>query len=455
MRGFVPTPEPVVDLMIEKLFRGGAPSPNARILDPGCGPGAFIDGVLRWAARRKASVPRIVGVELDPLHVARARERFKGHPSVEIRRADFLTERLDGFDYVIGNPPYVPITSLSESEREVYRAEFHSAKGRFDLYLLFLEQSLRALKVGGRLVFITPEKFTYVETARPLRALLKRVTVEELHFLDEATFPGLVTYPLVTTLDTSSDKGRTSVINREGLGIVVDLPTTGVSWQPTLRGAEQHAGDIVLASVTTRISCGVATGADGVFVLKSSSIPPELRRYAYATVSGKGLSDDAVAAPTHRMLIPYRRDGALIEEGGLAALGKYLRSEGRRALLEERTCVSRKPWYAFHETPQLRSMLRPKILCKDIAETAHFIADREGKIVPRHSVYYVVPRPGVDLDLLLQYLNSETAQHWFSSHCQRAANGYLRLQSTILKRLPVPRSLLEGPMSDSSRRIAS
>lgn len=388
--------------------------------------------------------------------MAAARERFKAFPSIEIRHADFLAERFAGFDYVIGNPPYVPITALPEGEKAVYRAEFHSAKGRFDLYLLFFEQSLRALRDRGRLVFITPEKFTYVETARPLRALLTRAKVEELHYLGEASFPGLVTYPLVTCVETNSHGGHTSVIDREGGHRHVDLPITGSSWQPVLLGAEQGAGEELLTSVTTRISCGVATGADGVYVLKGESVPAELKRYAYATVSGKGLSDEAVADPTDRMLVPYRRSGALIEEAELGALGRYLRSEGRRGLLNRRTCVMRKPWYAFHETPQLRSMLQPKILCKDIVEQAGFVADRGGKIVPRHSVYYIVPRPGVDFDLLLQYLNSEPAQRWLASHCQRAANGYLRLQSTILKRLPVPRSLLEDAMkSNQSRRIAS
>ena len=39
MKGYALTPPQIVDLMVEKLFRRGAPAATARILDPGCGTG--------------------------------------------------------------------------------------------------------------------------------------------------------------------------------------------------------------------------------------------------------------------------------------------------------------------------------------------------------------------------------------------------------------------------------
>ena len=48
--------------------------------------------------------------------------------------ADFLTA-IDGpFEYIIGNPPYVPITELLTREKETFRRRFASAEGRFDSY---------------------------------------------------------------------------------------------------------------------------------------------------------------------------------------------------------------------------------------------------------------------------------------------------------------------------------
>lgn len=76
-----------------------------------------------------------------------------------------------------------------------------------------------------------------------------------------------------------------------------------------------------------------------------------------------------------------------------------MRDEIRRRLLA-RTCVKRKPWYAFHETPPLPLILRPKILCKDICERPYFWLDRSGHFIPRHSVYYLVPRHLVAIDII-------------------------------------------------------
>jgi len=58
--------------------------------------------------------------------------------------------------------------------------------------------------------------------------------------------------------------------------------------------------------------------------------------------------------------------------------------------------------------------------------------------VPRHSVYYIVPRDPKVLAGLLTCLNSKEARQWLLAHCQRAANGFIRLQSGALKELPVP-----------------
>src|SRR4051812_3426383 len=140
MKGFVPTPTAVVDAMVEKLFEQGPPSPDASLLDPGCGTGAFIEGVIRWCDSRALPLPRITGVEANPEHFEIARALFASRPRVRIRLGDFLVSQDERHDYIVGNPPYVPITALSEIEKATYRTTFKTAKGRFDLYLLFFEQ---------------------------------------------------------------------------------------------------------------------------------------------------------------------------------------------------------------------------------------------------------------------------------------------------------------------------
>jgi hypothetical protein len=401
-------------------------------------------------------VPRIVGVELNPSHVAGLRRRFAHSRRVAIRHESFLKDSADRFDYVIANPPYVAITALSEQERELYRRTYSTAKGRFDLYLLFFEQAMRLLKPGGRLVFITPEKFLYVETAEPLRALLARIAVEELHFLDEETFGELVTYPLISTVTNARPKAPTRVRHRDGSTAHARLDSLRGSWMPLLRGiAHVTRADhgVTLADICIRVSCGVATGADAIYTVRNTALPPELRRFAYPTISGRQLRAGEPITVTHSLLVPYDRTGQLLPESELGALRAYLNEPARRAKLLARTCVARKPWYAFHENPPLPDILRPKVLCKDIGAEPFFLINRAGTIVPRHTVYYIVPREPSQLDALATYLNSDRAKQWLRDHCQRAANGYVRLQSHVIKRLPVPNELAEPTVRTKIARV--
>lgn len=458
MKGFVPTPDKIVDLMVFSLFHGLAPRPDSTILDPGCGTGVFIEGIIRWCRAHRKPIPRILGVELDHRHVPTAEAKFLAFPTVKIEKRDFLEPPKSQFDFIIGNPPYVPITELSEDEKARYRSLFSTATGRFDLYLLFFEQALRSLKPGGRLVFITPEKFLYVETAAPLRKLLASKKVEEVRLMAEDVFGDLVTYPTITTLINEAGPSETKVLLRDGRSVRVTFPADGSSWLPKVNGRDSREASHNLMEASIRVSCGVATGADSVFIRRTEDLDSVLRPFAYPTIAGRELTRETRELKTVRsLLVPYDEDGRLLPGDRLGALGKYLARPENRARLEKRTCVARKPWYAFHETPPLRDLLRPKILCKDITVQPRFWVDHEGSIVPRHSVYYVVPRDPSRIDELAAYLNSDEATEWLRANCQRAANGFLRLQSRVLKRLPIPENFLPAkkPRGRERQKVAT
>jgi len=131
---------------------------------------------------------------------------------------------------------------------------------------------------------------------------------------------------------------------------------------------------------------------------------------------------------------------ALLPEPYLGALGHFLREPSRLDRLQARSCVAHKAWYAFHDNLPRSDMRRPKLLCKDITESPFIVVDHDGTIVPRHSVFYIVPSNPDDLEPLAEYSNSPYVTAWLRAHCQRAAGGVLRLQSHVLKRIPVPAS---------------
>jgi adenine-specific DNA-methyltransferase len=438
--------------MVTRLFRGRSPRASENLLDPGCGTGVFLLGVTRWCQKNAIAVPKMVGIESEPIRARQAETEFCGIDHVEIRRSDFLTGSIEPFDFIIGNPPYVSIYNFSEQEKREYRAAYETARGRFDLYLLFFERALKSLRPGGRMVFITPEKFLYVETAAPLRRLLSGVEIEQIELINERSFDGLVTYPTITTVVNRPPAGATLVRMRDGTQRICRLDSSS-SWMPILGGVRgERAPGTKLQDICVRVSCGVATGADDVFVRRSDSFGSELAAFARPTIAGRELTKPGEISrhSDYAMLIPYSKNGSLLAERELGALGRYLLRVRRR--LMERTCVRRKPWYAFHDTPPLPQILRPKILCKDITENPYFWIDRAGSLVPRHSVYYIVPADAEMLDPLCTYLNSPDVARWLAEHCQSAANGFLRLQSNVLKAMPVPDDLARRHKAVSHRQ---
>jgi len=141
--GQVFTPPAVVERMLGLIRNHG------RRLDPASGDGAF-------ASR----LHHCVAIELDPRHC----------PAGTFNMDFFAYAEEEKFDTVIGNPPYVkardilPETALLLSSRLL--------DGHANLYYHFIEKSVRHLKPGGELIFITPRDFLKATGAARLNTWL-------------------------------------------------------------------------------------------------------------------------------------------------------------------------------------------------------------------------------------------------------------------------------------------
>lgn len=78
-----------------------------------------------------------------------------------------------GFDAVIGNPPYLFITEISDLEKAVFEKSYSTFMYRYDVYGLFLEKTVRdLLKNGGVAGFIIPHTVLSNDSFEKLRRLL-------------------------------------------------------------------------------------------------------------------------------------------------------------------------------------------------------------------------------------------------------------------------------------------
>src|SRR5690606_38224285 len=113
--------------------------------------------------------------------------------------------------------------------------------------------------------------------------------------------------PTVTTVDQRRSDAPTRLLLRDGTERAVHFTTEGDSLAAGMYAEGPLTdGDVLLDDVCTRISCGVATGADRHFVRKTASLDGELRAHAYPTVSGRQLMPgNEELELVDSLLIPY------------------------------------------------------------------------------------------------------------------------------------------------------
>jgi hypothetical protein len=106
---------------------------------------------------------------------------YDQNASAEFFDPEWMFWVVDGFDIVIGNPPYIDsegMVNIGLQRLRDYIAETYiTAKGNWDIYIAFIERSFNLLSNGGGLMFITPDKWIskpFGEEAR--RSFLKNIS---------------------------------------------------------------------------------------------------------------------------------------------------------------------------------------------------------------------------------------------------------------------------------------
>ncbi|MBI5544350.1 MAG: N-6 DNA methylase [Deltaproteobacteria bacterium] len=497
--GLVYTPDVLVGFILDLAgFSEQAPIEKATVLDPACGAGAFLGEAVRRLARRwqrlgmslrspggrrsfiDALSRQVFGVDVDPnaCELARASLRQVAESIVgtsvpsclfarNIIEADFLTETAveklaplaqGGFAFIVGNPPYVSATRIKPEYKLVLRDQFTTATGRLDLYMLFMERAVGLLRSGGRVGFITPDKFLISQTARPLRSfILQRTAILTIaRFTSHKVFADAATVPCISVLERAATRVAIEILHcrhfRNGHDVIEvtrrsSVPSselTGASWDfvdpDHLAFARRiQNGHPPLASKMVRVSAGPATGRDSIYIVsEEAEVEAELLQ---PIVRGRDISPYRIADSGAQILVPYRfESGAPAQLINLADYPKARRYLQRhREELESRHCVRvwEKAWYDWHDQPACNIGKETKILVPDLANSSRFAVDT-GRFLPVHSVYYLLPRPGTDPFALTAILNSKVAEFIVRLLSPVMKDGFSRYRQQFLAIIPVP-----------------
>ncbi|MCA9645936.1 MAG: N-6 DNA methylase, partial [Myxococcales bacterium] len=108
----------------------------------------------------------------------------------------------EGFDVVVGNPPYVRQELIGASKPHLEARFGEVWHGMADLFVYFFARGLEVLKPGGRLGFIVANKWLKAGYAEPLRRLLaEHAEIEQIiDFGHAPIFPDADAFPCIITL---------------------------------------------------------------------------------------------------------------------------------------------------------------------------------------------------------------------------------------------------------------
>jgi len=162
------------------------------VLEPAAGDGHLIDSI-----KKVQSSCSITAYELNPAQIRNLNAKFGDDGSVEIIEQDtILCANLDlretfgpRFTKILANPPY---GGWQEHERRSdLKKRFRGFYVR-ETYTLFLLRCMRLLETGGKLVFIIPNTFLYLNMHAPLRKyLLEDFSVDTIDIFKSSLFPGV------------------------------------------------------------------------------------------------------------------------------------------------------------------------------------------------------------------------------------------------------------------------
>ena len=107
------------------------------------------------------------------------------------------------YNFVVGNPPYVRIQTLSSESKEKYEAIYTTISGNYDIYIPFIERGITWLNDSGKLGYINPNRFATVNYGRGIRKYILQQTnlLEFLDFRDTGVFKDALNYPVIVILE--------------------------------------------------------------------------------------------------------------------------------------------------------------------------------------------------------------------------------------------------------------
>lgn len=371
-----------------------------------------------------------------------------------------------GFDVIVGNPPWLMAGYYVEEVVPYLKANFKTATGKFDLYYVFLEQSLRLLAPNGELGMIVPNKFFHTSAAGALRRLLAEdCRIESLEdFGLVRVFEGATNYSCILRLsrgvpakkvafseiDQDLRPVRSFPVSRSTLSestwIFQDEDARHVFTQMATAGIE-------LGSVVSRFGTGVQSGSDTLLTLPAE-VAKELgleKSLLKPVLRGRDVRAYWISPSPKLLIFPYgeTRTGYRLltpkEMRAFPATWNYLNLHKEK--LSSRIWFGKSAteltgqWYGLMYVEALATVKADHLLTPCLSNGSNFAKGGHSLwATGTAGVTALVPGESCpwSLDALLGILNSTAISLFANEHSPIYQGGFHKFSAPYLKHLIIP-----------------
>ena len=394
-----------------------------------------------------------------------------------------------GFDIVIGNPPYLRIQGIRDTNpafAEELVKKYKSATGSFDLYAAFAERGLQIINRGGVVNYIMPVKWTNAAFGKGLRGVVtennsacKIINFGAYQVFNASTYTGLqwfkpdsgeiLYYELDRNLETNQELGEylnslnsynAAKINTEKLNKNAWVLTVGQTTE-ILHKLEQHPRRI--SDIFDKIFQGLATSKDDVYFLydcieKDGIIIGKSKHLNRKVSIERGLVKPLLKGEdVHRydnistdrfVVFPYKLDAGkanLYTEKEIFTLYPqgytYLKEcEGVLRDREKGRLRNDDFWFRYIYPKNLVLFDNEKLVAPDISLGGNFAYDAKGEFYQTTTIYGYIKKLHVkdSYKVLMALLNSRLCWWFLTNTGTTLANGYFRFKPDYINPFPIP-----------------
>lgn len=371
----------------------------------------------------------------------------------------------NGFDIVVGNPPYVRSKHIDDATKQCLPRWQTSRVGNVDLYIPFFEIGMCVLREDGILGYITVNSFFKSVNARALRRYFNehQTSLTIIDFGEQIVFKRKLAYTCLAFLSKSRsdsllytkadiadvEASNNFVYSRIAYETLDDHRGWNLNHSEVLNNirlienAGEALGDLYV------IKNGIATLANDVFIFRPTRVDSA---YYYHVRNGleypieKGICRDIIkpnilkteaeiAEKEEKIITPYDEDNSVIKEDYFK--NKYPKAysylQTCRAVLEARDKGEGDygAWYAFGRTQAIADSGR-KLLFPYMSDLPHFVYMPQ-KDMMIYCGYAIYNESETELLFLKRVLESSVFDYYMKHTSKPYSTGYYSYAKNYVK----------------------